>query len=177
MENREKVLAAAVTAMLRDGKNVPLASIAAEAKVGVGTLYRRYSNREALLEDLELRAYQIVIDTIEGILEGDETGLRSVESFLDATIAHRSQLVLPLHGAPEGRSERAAIQRAALRELTTALLDRGRLDGTIRSDVRPFDLVIFGALLAQPLSNVPDWDALALRQKTVFLRGIANAAE
>jgi AcrR family transcriptional regulator len=43
------VLAAAVTAVLREGQQVPMAIIAAEAGVGIGTLYRRYPNREALL--------------------------------------------------------------------------------------------------------------------------------
>jgi len=53
--NRERVLAAAAAAMLREGRTVPLATIAAEAGVGVGTLYRRYADRQALLHALEYR--------------------------------------------------------------------------------------------------------------------------
>jgi AcrR family transcriptional regulator len=49
LANQERVLAAAVTAVLREGQQVPMAIIAAEAGVGIGTLYRRYPNREALL--------------------------------------------------------------------------------------------------------------------------------
>jgi AcrR family transcriptional regulator len=52
--NRERVLASAVSAMLREGRNVPLAAIAAEAGVGVGTLYRSYADREALLHALAI---------------------------------------------------------------------------------------------------------------------------
>jgi AcrR family transcriptional regulator len=37
----------AVTAVLREGRQVPMGSIAADAGVGIGTLYRRYPNREA----------------------------------------------------------------------------------------------------------------------------------
>src|SRR5260370_37803696 len=43
--NRERVLAAAAAAMTREGHHVPLATIAAEAGVGVGTLYRKYADR------------------------------------------------------------------------------------------------------------------------------------
>ena len=42
LANQERVLAAAVTAVLREGRQVPMATIAADAGVGVGTLYRRY---------------------------------------------------------------------------------------------------------------------------------------
>lgn len=55
--NRERLLAAAVTAMLREGRNVPLATFAAEAGVGVGTLYRKYPDRAGLMRALEHRAY------------------------------------------------------------------------------------------------------------------------
>ncbi len=40
--NRDRVLAAAAAAIRREGAGVPLATIAADAGVGVGTLYRRY---------------------------------------------------------------------------------------------------------------------------------------
>ena len=42
------VLAAAVTAVLREGCQVPMATIAAAAGVGIGTLYRCYPTCEAL---------------------------------------------------------------------------------------------------------------------------------
>ena len=54
--------------MLREGRHVPLAVIAAEAGVGVGTLYRSYADREALLHALEYRAYGLlnqILDEIE----------------------------------------------------------------------------------------------------------------
>jgi hypothetical protein len=35
-------------------------------------------------------------------------------------------------------------------------------------------VVTFGAMLAQPLSSVPDWDAIAERQKQLILRGISG---
>ncbi|HWJ85425.1 MAG TPA: helix-turn-helix domain-containing protein, partial [Cellulomonas sp.] len=50
VRNREKLLAAAVDAFGADGADVPLETIAARAGVGVGTLYRHFANRSALVE-------------------------------------------------------------------------------------------------------------------------------
>src|SRR5207249_1332901 len=58
--NRERVLAAAAVAIKREGEKVPLATIASDARVGVGTLYRHYPTREALLAALADRSYRIV---------------------------------------------------------------------------------------------------------------------
>jgi AcrR family transcriptional regulator len=176
-ENRERVLAAAVTAVLREGRNVPLATIAAEAHVGVGTLYRRYPNREALLADLERRAYGIVIATLSSI-EGDaDSGIRSIERFLRETLRHRDQLVLPFHGAPWSTGVDVDLQRRELGRLMSTLIRRGKTDGTLRHDLRPVDVIIFGALIAQPLPNATDWDAIAQSQLRIFLAGIARQSE
>lgn len=175
-ENRERVLAAAVTAVLRDGTNVPLSKIAAEANVGVGTLYRRYPDRAALFAALEVRAFGIVIAALHEVEAIDEPGLALVERFLHRTIAHRSQLVLPLHGAPPAKSEEISRLRADVRAVMSRILKRGYDDGTVRTDVQPAEIVIFGALISQPLPNVADWDTVAQEQVAVFIRGIAAPA-
>src|ERR1700760_892774 len=133
--NAERVLAAAIRAGLNEGRHVPLATIAAEAGVGVGTLYRRYPNREALLEALQVRAYGILADLAEQALTSADTGLAAVEQFLVASYAVRDQLVLPLHGAPWGAGEESARGRGRVRELVTAIVDRGPQDGTVRADI------------------------------------------
>ena len=50
--NRDRLLAAATVAVKHDGEKVPMATVAAQAGVGVGTLYRHYPTREALLSAL-----------------------------------------------------------------------------------------------------------------------------
>ena len=59
--NRERILAAATIAVRRDGEKVPMATIAEEAGVGIGTLYRHYPTRPALLAALTLRSFQLVL--------------------------------------------------------------------------------------------------------------------
>ena len=86
--NQERVLAAAVTAVLREGRHVPMATIAADAGVGIGTLYRRYPSREALLEALTLRAFRLVLECAKDAEDQDAPGLASLSSFLEIGRAH-----------------------------------------------------------------------------------------
>ena len=172
-QNAERVIAAAVRAGLAEGKAVPMAQIAADAGVGVGTLYRRYPNREALLEALAVRAYRLILAEAEDALASGENGLDSVGRFLRQTFVHRDELVLPLHGAPVSEGTESAELRGRMRQTMSAIVDRGHADGTIRRDVDAGTVVRFGAMLAQPMSNVPGWEAVAADQRAVFLRGIA----
>ncbi len=171
--NAERVLAAALRAGLNEGRHVPLAQIAAEAGVGVGTLYRRYPNREALLEALQIRAYGILADVAEHALATAATGIEAVEQFLVASFAVRDQLVLPMHGAPWTAGEESARGRMRVRNLVTEIGGRGQQDGTIRPDVTAWTVVQFGAMLAQPLPAGPIEEENAAEQRRIFLRGIS----
>ena len=63
--NREKVLTIAARMIGERGDNVPMAEIAASAGVGVGTLYRSFPNRTALVQALQERAYELLLEVLE----------------------------------------------------------------------------------------------------------------
>lgn len=177
LANQERVLAAAVTAGLHKGNHVPMAEIARLAGVGVGTLYRRFPNRAALLGALTERSFAMVRDLSEESAAREESGLASLEHFLDGTIAHRDQLVLPMHGGPPELSKTSARLRDDIRTAISRLLERGHHDGTLWPGLTPIDLIMFGAMLAHPLSDTPDWDDVARRQKDIFISGVARTPE
>ncbi|WP_171064429.1 TetR/AcrR family transcriptional regulator [Actinomadura soli] len=172
--NRERLLAAAVTVMLREGRDAPLAAIAAEAGVGIGTLYRRYADRQALLHALEHRAYDLLVGILDEIGELRCTGLAAIGEYLSRCFAAGDQLVLPLHGAPPLMTPEAVRARQTIDHRLEELLDRGRTDGTIRADVNATDVIVFAALITQPLSYGPGWPRLARRQITLFLNSLAG---
>ncbi len=171
LANQERVLGAAVTTMLRHGQNVPMATIAAEAGVGVATLYRRYATREALLEALTERSFRLVLEVAVEAASHAGSGLAAVSWFLERTLEHRAELVLPLHGGPTDLPAGTVAVRAAVHRTLGLLLARGREDGSVRADVTPADVVVFGAMIAQPLA--PGWERAARRQKALFLRGLS----
>ncbi|HEX4253168.1 MAG TPA: TetR/AcrR family transcriptional regulator [Pseudonocardia sp.] len=171
--NRERLLAAAASAMLRDGRTVPLATIAAAAGVGVGTLYRSYADREALLHALQLRAYGFLNRILDEV-EGEQlSGLDAVGRYLAGTLTISEQLVLPLHGAPPLVTPEAVRARQAINRRLERFLDRGRAERSIRAEVNATDIIVFSALITQPLPHGPSWHRMAARQIANFLNGLA----
>ena len=171
--NRERILAAATIAVRRDGESVPMARIADEASVGIGTLYRHYPTRSALLAALTLRSFQLVLEHARAAALSDESALAALAQFFEQTITGRDDLILPLHGGPVVRDEKIAALRTEIRNLLEQVLARGRRDGSIRPDATPIDIIITGAMLAQPLPHAADWDQLARRQARIFVAGLA----
>jgi len=171
--NRERILAAATIVVRREGERVPMATIAEQAGVGIGTLYRHYPTRPALLAALTLRSFNLVLQRARAAAQSDEPAHAALEQFFEQTIAARNELILPLHGGPVIDDEKIAAVQTEIRQLLEQVLARGRRDRTIRPDATAIDIIIAGAMLAQPLPNTADWDQLARRQARIFVAGLA----
>ena len=176
LANQERLLAAATAVFLREGHHVPMATIAAEAGVGVGTLYRRYPSRDALLEALTFRSFRLLVALAEEAEEREGDALARLDWYWDRVIDERDQLVLPLHGGPPVVADHVRAERARLHACLRRLLDAGCRDGSIRDDVDTSDIVLFGAMLVAPLPGASDWDAVARRQKAIHLDGLRPTA-
>jgi len=175
--NRERVLAAAAIAIRRDGERVPMATIASDAGVGIGTVYRHYRARPALLAALALRSYGIVLNHARTAADSTRSPAAALVHFFEQIIAARDDLILPLHGGPVSIDESAVALRTEISDLLEQVLARGRRDGTIRRDVSAIDIIITGAMLAQPLPHVAGWDELARRQAGIYVAGLAPTAD
>ena len=173
--NRERILAAATIVVRRDGERVPMARIAHEAGVGIGTVYRHFPTRSALLAGLTLRSFNLVLDHARAAALSDGPAPTVLAQFFERTIAARNEFILPLHGGPVVDDEQIVVLRAEIRNLLEQVLARGRRERTIRPDVTPIDIIIAGAMLAQPLPSAAGWDRLARRQARIFVAGLAAA--
>jgi AcrR family transcriptional regulator len=173
--NRERILDAAVSLMLREGRHVPLADIAAEAGVGVGTLYRSYTDREALLHALEYRAYDLLNHILDEIERRDIPGLDAIREYLERCLEVGDQLILPLHGAPPLVSAQAVHARREINRRLEGFVERGQADGSIRAPVNATDVIVFSALTTQPLPHGPSWPLIAGRQLAIFVNGLAGS--
>jgi AcrR family transcriptional regulator len=167
--NRERLLAAAVTTLLRHGSSATLSQIAQEAGVGIGTLYRRYPTREDLLEALQLRAFGLVIELVKQIEASELLGIDALRMFLERTVDHGSQLVLPAHGVPLSPSAQIHERRGELHGRIAAMVERGVRDGSVRPDLTMRDVIIFGSLIAVAQPGAQDWPALMARQIDLFI--------
>ena len=172
--NHQALVRAATAAVHRDGPRVPMAAIAAEAGVGIGTLYRHFPTREELLGYLTHASFERVLANAEAAEGGAATAAGALQHFVEAAISQRNELVLPLHGGPAPTWERTVAVRERVHQVIQRIIDRGRADGTITRDVTPRDIVVFGAMLAQPRRSDPDWDATCLRLLATYLAGLGG---
>jgi AcrR family transcriptional regulator len=150
-----------------------MANIADEAGVGIGTLYRHYPTRPALLAALTRRSFNLVLRHARAAAQSNEPAPAAIAQFFDRTIEARHEFVLPLHGGPVIHDDEIAALQTEIRNLLEQVLVRGRHDRTIRPDATPNDIIITGAMLAQPLPTAADWDQLARRQARIFIAGLA----
>jgi AcrR family transcriptional regulator len=142
--NRELLLEAAVRAFASDGADVTLKAIAKTAGVGIGTLYRHFPTRDALVEAAYRQELAHLCDAVPGLLRSlpaDEATRAWMDRFIDYMTAKRYmagalQAVIASGGDPYTES------RARLIAAITTLLTAGISAGTIRADVEPNDVLL-----------------------------------
>ena len=172
LRNQQVLIRAATAAVHREGLRVPMGTIAADAGVGIGTLYRHFPTREQLLSHLtHLSFQQVLANAREADREG-ATPIDCLRRFVDTAISQRNELVLPLHGGPSLSSPATAAVRADVHCILQRIIDRGLADGTLRPEITARDIVVFGAMLAQPRPADPDWDATCRRLLATYLHGL-----
>ena len=149
--NHERLLGAARAALADEGSAASLQRIARQAGVGIGTLYRHFPTREALVG-------AVFDEEVERWLAASRRAL----ALDDAWDALRTYIVSILElqeesgmlGAVLGRDSRAGSALAELEQLADDVLERARHAGAIRADftlddlrllVRSFDPLLDGA--------------------------------
>lgn len=170
--NHRRLLDAAVTVVRRDGEHVPMAGIAAEAGVGVATLYRNFGSREDLLDAVTRHAFEMVLRCAEQADLPERSGRECLGVFLRATIAHADRLALPLHGGPPVQSAATGAVRGQVHQTLQGIVERGIGDGSLRADLTTWDVIAFGALVANPLPTSTAWSTTALRLAEIHLDGL-----
>ncbi|WP_197379855.1 TetR/AcrR family transcriptional regulator [Mycolicibacterium mengxianglii] len=173
IENREKILRTAAELMARRGSNVPLTEIAEAAGVGVGTFYRGFPDRTALIAELQRRGYGLLLVTLAAIRTDGLRGADAIETYLQECLSLADQLVaMPFRGA-EPLTDPAAVD--ARRRVTKAIEDfltEGREDGDVQADVSAQDVIVCGTLVGTRLPSLSDWQAAARRHLDLFMRGV-----
>lgn len=175
LRNQQVLVRAATAAVHREGRRVPMGTIAADAGLGIGTLYRHFPTREHLLSHLTHLSFQQVLANAREAEREDAEPAECLRRFIDAAISQRNELVLPLHGGPPLTSPATAAVRSEVHRILQRIIERGVGDGTLRPGITSDDIVVFGAMLAQPRPTHPTdhtWDATCRRLLTTYLQGL-----
>ena len=141
--NRDRVLAVAVRAFSGDGPDVTLESIARDAGVGIGTLYRHFPTREALVEAVYRNELARLCDAAADLLRAgppDQATRAWMDRFIDYMITKRGmadalRALIASGGDPFAQSRGRALGAI------TMLLAAGAAAGAIRNDVEPGDVL------------------------------------
>jgi AcrR family transcriptional regulator len=142
--NRGRLLAAAAAAFGdSDGSPVPLESIARDAGVGIGTLYRHFPNREALVEAVYRAELSDVAAMAEKLL-ADHPPKVALRRWLDryaAFVAAKRGMAESLRAVVESGAMEPNETRERIVGAVDLLLRTGAEDGSLRADVRADDVV------------------------------------
>ena len=142
--NRTKILAAAAAAFAESGTDASLEEIARAADVGIGTLYRHFPTRAALIEQVYRSHVDELCATAPALLERFAP-LHALEEWVlsfTTYVGHKRGMVAALRAAlGEEPTEIFTDTHDKLSAATTLLLDAARREGAIRGDIEPMDLL------------------------------------
>ena len=141
--NYDLLVAAAREAFAEHGTDTSLEEIARRAGVGIGTLYRRFPNRTALLEAVYVDEIQSVCDRAYGFAEqlAPYDALAAwLRSFVDYGISKKS-LAKELTVELGKDSQFFTACKVNVREAGERLLEAAKADGSIRADLQLIDIL------------------------------------
>jgi AcrR family transcriptional regulator len=176
--NHGQILVAARDVFVERGPAAPLEEIARRAGVGIGTLYRRFSDRRTLMAAVVVDALRRTAAAADEADRAAPDGAAALASYLHAAVDLRVAAVIPaLLGEVRhlGDQEHA---RDRARESVERLVTRARADGSLRPDVTAADIGMLLVRLCQPLPGGLEPAAvvrLAHRHVDVVLSGLLTA--
>jgi len=173
LRNREQLLSAAKAAFAEVGADVALEEIARRARVGIGTLYRHFPTREALLAAVYRREVDQLAASAETLL-AQRPPAEALEAWLHLLVDYMAtkRVVAPALRASgdEGEALYAAsggTATVALRRLAEAAI----ASGDIRPDVGWDDLFRMLMGLSHGYDQ-PGWEPSARRLIAIIMAGL-----
>jgi AcrR family transcriptional regulator len=153
--NHELVLAAAREAFAEGGESTALEQIARRAGVGIGTLYRHFPNRQALLEALYVNEVEEISRSAEPLDDADPwQALNDWFERLIAYLATKRALAHELLNYLDADAPLFRECRAALFAAGEPLLTRAQDAGAVRPDVDFSDVLhMVGGISKMPASE------------------------
>lgn len=171
-KNRERILAAAEQAFLERGAAIPLEDVAKRAGVGIGTLYRRFPTRQALLAATSNARFLALAECsrARGDALDPENALRT---FLEELVLNTS--IYQSLAASLGTVLQSGTPGCnAVAEEGTRLLRRGQKIGAIRENITFDDLICVVAAVALAVEREDGSEARVARFVDLLLGGLVS---
>ncbi len=160
--NHQRILDVAREVFAERGVEAQIDDVAARAGVGVGTVYRHFPTKEALMGELLRQKFRIFADTAQGALgeEGEPFEVLAEVLRRNAEVCARDAAVQhALSGAGDHIWARAEQEREDLMASVQELVARAQQAGTLRANVSAADIpMIMCGVSATMTQNFPGFD-------------------
>ena len=174
--NQEQLLAAARDVFTERGADAPLEEIARRAGLGIGTLYRRFSNRQALLRAVVLDALARSGAAAAAALEASPDAFGALARYMHSALDIKVAAVIP---ALMDQVDLEDPELRAARDQATApmvaIIDAAHAEESLRPEVTFGDVGLMIVRLAHPLPGSFPADLgrrLAHRHLDLLLAGL-----
>lgn len=158
--NREQIIEAARALFLRIGPDVPMEDIARAAGVGIGTLYRRFPDRDELVKAVSLDNFTRLVELARRAERDEPDPVVALTGLLHSALELRLGIVVT---AMSARGRQAAEDLPAITEhrdeaiaVLGRLLHRAQQSGTMRPDIGTGDVVLALGLVSRLLPPAED---------------------
>ncbi|MGV2916847.1 TetR/AcrR family transcriptional regulator [Streptomyces alfalfae] len=172
--NYDRLLGEARAAFAEHGTGTSLEDVARRAGVGIGTLYRHFPNRHALMSAVWEDAVRDLLARSRALLD-DPHPCSALVTWLRAIVTHAGEyrgLSSALMAASHDDTSALARCSRPMREAGAALLARAQEAGSVRPDVSISDLLQLTNAISLAAEETPDDPELADRLLTLTLRGL-----
>ncbi|MEU6391511.1 TetR/AcrR family transcriptional regulator [Streptomyces sp. NPDC046939] len=175
--NYERLLVQARAAFAEHGTGASLEDVARGAGVGIGTLYRHFPNRYALVSAVFEEAVRDLLARSRALLDAPQP-CAALVTWLREIITHAGEyrgLSRALMTASQDESSALSRCSTPMREAGQALLHRAQQAGAVRQDVSISDLLQLTNAIALAAEETPSDPDLADRLLRLTLRGITSS--
>jgi len=172
--NRQRLLAAADELFAKYGLDVTLNDIAHHAGVGVGTAYRRFANKQQVIDALFERRLDEVAATADKAL-ADPDAWRGFAMFLERSLQMQMEDrgLTEILNNPQLGQHRVNEARDRIAPLVSSIVDRAKEAGVLRSDFDSTDAIFIQVALAAVMDKTRGISPVLYRRYlTMFLDGV-----
>jgi AcrR family transcriptional regulator len=172
--NRDRLLAVALELFSAAKGDVTLSAVAEQAGVGIGTLYRHFPTRDALVEAVYRNEVESLADAAPKLLQQ-----HAPDAALEEWLTRYSALIHAKKGLKEAMasifdpgSDTATYSRDRTLAAVTLLLKAATKSGVIRKDAEPQDVLLAVAASTWTFAGDKDWKDRASRVLRLVMDGL-----
>ncbi|MGW3352437.1 TetR/AcrR family transcriptional regulator [Nonomuraea rubra] len=168
--NRDRVLAAAEEVFGESGNAGSTEEVARRAGVGIGTVFRHFPTKRALVQATIVRHLTLLAQTARARSEGGEAGAAFRETFREMVSGAPAKLALvALLEEPADSADEVEAAATMVREAVEELLSRGQQAGEVRADATVDEVY----MLIRALANARGDRAVVDRAVDIVLDGLS----